>query len=251
MKGEIDMTILGIALMFVGVILIIGAFFSLVVPVVSFILSVIVRGLCGLFGDAYNSCMQNQDVRELIRQERIQKNIERAKKDRANDEQLNAEVNKVVQVAMKKYNELRAKYPLADDDLFNDFLDTYTTRPLQVSREIAEKIKEQHESRLQSNQHKEVRYQDLKHMKKLCEDEEYPITVAIYQDADGFYAVDIKNEVTGMRMAHATNNILIAKRIKAVALNRRRTMNTMRDGANSTSLTRVDVNNIINEVVVV
>lgn len=142
------MSFWGFGLMGIGVVLIILAFFSLLTPILSFLIQMIARLFCMLFGEAYNFIrMQSPGVRALKDEKRRQEALAEAKKEEEKRAREIEEINKAEYARIKKCENLRKKYPLADEALFQEYLDAYNTRPLIVSRGIAEKIARQHEER--------------------------------------------------------------------------------------------------------
>ena len=142
------MTFLGIGLMLGGIIMIILAFFKLLVPILFFLFQFIIAGFMGLVGEIHNFLfMQSKGTRELNLKKAKEKNRKAMKEAEQEKSREATKEEMLLYVVKKKSDALRVKYPLADESLIDDFIEAYKTRPLCVSEGIADRIAKQHEKR--------------------------------------------------------------------------------------------------------
>ena len=131
------MTFLGFGMMAIGVIMIILAFTKLFIPILSLLLQIVLSGFFWLTGEINNFLFgqsSENEKKELNPTSQSPEDIKLAK---------------LLYVVNRKYEYLKAKYPLADESLFDEFAEAYKNRPLPVSKEIEKKIASQHEKREQ------------------------------------------------------------------------------------------------------
>jgi hypothetical protein len=240
----------GLGLMTIGIALIIIAFGYLFFKVAFVALHVF--GLC-LYSFAdyiYNNIFVKHDLEKdgYLEKEkerrRLTKEIEQAKIDKRHNEQTKEQNDKVIYATLQKVRELKAKYPLADESLFNEYMDSFNTRPLRVCQEIADLIKVQHIARLEEKEEHDYQLEDVLLMDKLEEKSQDDIVVTMYQEKND-YIVLIQNVATNVKLLHTTKNIVLAKKIMENTLQKQKIKKINDDAQVKDSLNKEEMNDIV------
>jgi hypothetical protein len=240
----------GLGLMTIGVALIFLAFLYLFFTVACFALRVL--GLCTYsFADyIYQNIFVKRDLEKdgYLEKEkerrRLTEEIKQAKINKMHNEQIKEQNDKVVYATLQKVRELKAKYPLADESLFDEYMDSFNTRPLRVCQEIADLIKIQHLARLEEKEEHEYQLEDVLFMNKIEEKTQDDIVVTMYQEKND-YIVLIQNVATNVKLLHTTKNLVLAKKIMENTLQKQKIKKINDDAQVKDSLNKEEMNDIV------
>lgn|SRR5574344_547068 len=244
---------MGMGLMAIGVGLIAIAFGILAWNVLKMVGAIFFASLYNIFNWFYlNVCVRSElekdgFLRKKQEEKQLAKELEEANKKNLYEAQKKAENDKIIYATMQKTNALRAKYPLADKELFDKYMNSYNSCALCVSNAIAQEIKTQHMQRVTTDASRTYTIDDVKDMIKIEERFQDYIHATMYQNGLD-YVVVLENDRTNCKMLHSTNNIVLAKRIIVNAMNMQ-IMKNVNSLYNNGSLSQEDMNEaIVNSV---
>ena len=158
-------------------------------------------------------------VQEQIRKEKLlkdQKNAEYIKKQQEADEKAyKDEVNAIMYMTSK----LKAKYPLADKELFDDYMLNFSGRTMIKNKELEEKIKNQHNERMLNSAPVTNMYSinQILGLKVVDTNLDLPVSVKTFINPDAEnrpdYIVLMYNQNTNEYAWYVTKEMMIAKLI--------------------------------------
>lgn len=211
-----------------------------------------ISGICayGILDSLYNELFVKQDLKrdgylqKEMERRRLTQEIEQAKIDKMHNEQVKEQNDKIVYATLQKVRELKAKYPLADEGLFNEYMDSFNTRPLRICKEIAELIKAQHFARLEEKEEHEYQLEDVLLMDKIEEKSQDDIVVTTYQKLND-YIILIHNAKTDIKLLYTTKDIILAKKIVENTLRMQRIKKINLDASVKESLNKEEMNEAV------
>ena len=116
---------------------------------------------------------EKQKEEMLIKQKEQYERSEKARKQK--EDAYNKEINAVMSMVAT----LKAKYPLADEELFNRFIFTFSTCSVEQSEELKEEIRKQHEERAKKNVPSNSVYTINDILQLECVDNNYNLPVSV------------------------------------------------------------------------
>lgn len=152
----------------------------------------VIKGIEWTLTSNHDDIIEAEGYKAKVEQEELlQKELEDAKKSEEMERLARKNRRDIVFATMQQTNELRTKYFLADESLFEEFYNTYNTRALVHSTNLIEKIKAQHFSRLDRTEYV-LDFEDLK--KIPCISKEYidNAVVSVYNN-DSEHIVTYEN----------------------------------------------------------
>ena len=247
---------ISVALMVIGIILIGIALFYLFSGIIMAIFTGIFCLIRSIFNGLYHMFNERQ-INPEYRQHMADKiNAERVAKEaqiRKEQEQAQAEANeRLIYSVTKRVNDLRVKYPLADKNLFDEFVNTFTTRTIVESKAIAEQIKNSHEQKLNAtnsyNEENKYTVDEVLFFDKIKEDSYKEVVTTIYKkDMDNI--IVISNTQTGSNIMYVSKNPVVINQMMVNVIQKRRQndINTLvqKEKQIKNTLSTSDVNDLI------
>ena len=220
---------LGILLFIIGAIMVFFALvgiFSYILEAVFAIVFTIIRAIFdGVYHLFNRNVMISDDYRRHMEEQKIAKETaERAKKEARKEKELKEANDRYMYSIKRRVNDLKMKYPLADNTLFDEFVTAYTTRTIQESKDIADMIQKQHETRLKErsfyNKNTKYTVDEVLFFNKVDERVSYDMHCTIYKNGAD-YILLIINTSTNEKTLYVSKNPLVTKRITISVVNER------------------------------
>lgn len=162
----------------------------------------------------YTRYINDKREKERIAEEAIRCKDETDKKREAHD--------RLIYSVTKRVNDLRVQYPLADEYLFNEFVEAFTSRTIAESNDIAERIKESHNSKLLAtgslNNDNKYSFSEVRNFDKIDEKNYEEITVTTYKNGLDYILV-VDNSKTGSHVMYTTRNVLVPDYVSTNIIN--------------------------------
>ena len=182
----------------------------------------------------------------------LKEELDRAYKENRYNEQVREKHDKIVYAVLSKVRDLKAKYPLADEHLFDEYRDSFTSVPMETLRKIEEEIKAQHFERSQYTMLGQYTTRDLDSMTPIESEElKYDTTiikVSLYQDKNN-YIVRVENPENYIDETYVTHKILLAKHVEQMIIAKCKLNYHARRNASGAIFNINDFNNVCGEAV--
>jgi hypothetical protein len=147
----------------------------------------------------------------------LKEELQKADNERRYDEQLKRKHDEIVYAVLSKLRDLRMRYPLADESLFNQYRDNFNSVPLEVLGKIEEEIKRQHLERAYVKPLGSYKKEDLDNLDIIEQEKKLfdytSIIVTLYQDKNT-YIVRAQNPENYIDEMYVTQNLILAKHVQ-------------------------------------
>jgi len=189
---------------------------------------------------------ENGFLNKKLEEERLAEELKIADEENRYNEQVKEEHDKIIYVTLSKTRELKLKYPLADKELFDDYMNGFNSKPLSYCDNIVNIIKQQHFERLEANRIREYSIEEVLLMEKIDLSKQDVIETALYRNLND-YVILVYNKDTNMKMIYTTKDIILAKKITNSIMTARIVKSINNEMNNKSSLNKEDINDIIEE----
>lgn len=164
-----------------------------------------------------NQLKSDGTLQRYQEEEALRSALKQADEERRHSEQIKQKHDEIVYAALSKLRELRAHYPLADEELFNQYRDNFNSIPLEYLKRIEDEIRRQHFERAYVKPLGSYTTADLDNLPIIEQETKIydytTIVVTLYQDKNT-YIVRAQNPENYIDEMYVTQNILLAKHVQ-------------------------------------
>ncbi len=185
-------------------------------------------------------------------QENLREELKRADEEKKYNEQIKQKHDEIVYAALSKLRDLRTRYPLADEALFNQYRDNFNSIPLASLAMIEEEIKRQHFERAYIKPIGSYKIEDLAGLDIIEQEKRVfdytTIIVTLYQDKNT-YIIRAQNPENYIDEIYVTQNLILAKHVQKQMIAKCQTNWLNRRVHKSAVLNLDDFNDVVSESV--
>ena len=202
-----------------GFILMAGAAIVFLFNCLNNVISAILKAIYGIMSYIGNQIFLKNKLESdgTLQRYQFEQELKKAEKDAENRQKMKNEHDKVVYAILSKIAELKTKYPLADQELFNEYRDNFMNIPVEFLDNIEDKIKKQHFERSQHKTIGDYNKEDLDKYEIIDQTENVynksKIKTTLYKDKNN-YIVRLENPDNCIDEIFVTPNIILAKHVQ-------------------------------------
>jgi len=202
-----------------GFILMAGAAIVFLFNCMNSVITMILKAIYGIMSYIGNQIFLKKKLESdgTLQRYQFEQELKKAEQDAKNRQKMKNEHDKVVYAILSKLAELKTRYPLADQKLFNEYRDSFMTVPVEFLDQIEEKIKAQHYERSQYKTIGDYDKNDLDKYEVIDQTENVynksKIKTTLYKDKNN-YIVRLENPDNCIDEIFVTPNIILAKHVQ-------------------------------------
>lgn len=152
------------------------------------IINLMVKGIWFLFVEIYSYFALTKPLQEagILEKVELEKRLKDAEEKEVDQKLKLTQQNKIVQAGLIKVNQLRIKYPYANEDLFQLFITKFASYSVEEIKQMEDVIKKSHiENELQYattlQEEKKYTLSDLDGIEPIEEKSEFPLIMKVYK----------------------------------------------------------------------